>query len=133
MLAFEFCYNNKMPVGYKHIDCHMIFDVKFNLTQKAQHVAGDHQTEEPADSMFSSVISCDSMQIAFMLATLNDLDILSANVQNAYLNAPTKEKVYMMADLEFGADKVGQPILIVCTLYGLKSSGTRWRDHMAAM
>ena len=68
-----------------------------------------------------------------MLAALNDLDVLSADVQRAYLNAPTKEKVYTTAaGLEFGADKVGRPVLIVRALYGLKSSGARWRDHMAA-
>ena len=32
MPAFEFCDDNKMPVGYKHIDCHMVFDIKFDLT-----------------------------------------------------------------------------------------------------
>ena len=67
-----------------------------------------------------------------MLAALNDLDILSTDVQNVSLNALTKEKVYTMAGLEFGLDKVGCPVLIVWALYGLKSSGARWRDHMAA-
>jgi hypothetical protein len=66
------------------------------------------------------------------LAALNDLDVLSADVQEACLNAQTKEKVYTIAGLEFGADKVGRPVLINRALYGLKSSGARWRDHMAA-
>jgi hypothetical protein len=66
-----------------------------------------------------------------MLAALNDLDVLSADVQGAYLNAPTKEKAYTIAGLEFGADKVGRPVLIVRAL-GSKSSGARWRDHMAS-
>ena len=48
-------------------------------------------------------------------------------------NAPTKEKVYTIAGLEFGANNVGFPVLIVRALYGLKSSGARWRDHMAGM
>ena len=61
------------------------------------------------------------------------MDVLSAVMQGAFLNAPTKEKVYTTAGLEFGADKkVGRPVLIVGALYGLKSSGARWRDHMAA-
>ena len=74
-------------------------------------------------------MSRDSIRIAFLLAALNDLDVLSADVQGAYLNAPTK--VYTIAGLEFGANNVGRPVLIVRALYGLKSSGTRWRDHMA--
>ena len=52
--------------------------------------------------------------------------------RGAYLNAPMKEKVYTTAGLEFGMTKVGRPVLIVRALYGLKSSGAQWRDHMAA-
>ena len=37
----------------------------------------------------------------------------------------------MIAGLEFGANTVGRPVLIVQALYGLKSSGARWKDHMA--
>ena len=72
------------------------------------------------------------MRIAFLIAALNNLDILLADVQNAYLNAPIKEKVYTTAGLEFGAVNKGQFVLIVQALYGIKSSGARWRDHMAA-
>jgi hypothetical protein len=98
----------------------MIFDVKMDLTRKARFVAGGHQTDPPKESTYSSVVSRDSRRIAFTLAALNDLDVLSADVQGAYLNAPTKEKVYTTAGLEFGADKVGRPVLIVRALYGLK-------------
>ena len=130
--AFEFIDDDVVPKFYKKIDCHMIFDVKMDLTRKARLVAGGHQTDPPKESTYSSVVSRDSIRIAFTVAALNDLDVLSADVQGAYLNAPTKEKVYTTAGLEFGADKVGRPVLIVRALYGLKSSGARWRDHMAA-
>jgi hypothetical protein len=33
---FEFRNDDKMPVGYQHIDCHMIFDVKITLDRKAR-------------------------------------------------------------------------------------------------
>jgi hypothetical protein len=81
---------------------------------------------------YSSVVSRDSIRIAFLATALNDLDILVADVQNAYLNAPTSEKVYTIAGLEFGASNVGRPVKIVRALYGLKSSGARWWDHMAS-
>jgi hypothetical protein len=109
----------------------MIFDVKMDLTRKARLVAGGHQTEVPTESTYSSVVSRDSVRIAFTLAALNDLEVLSADVQNAYLNAPTKEKVYSIAGPEFGSTNQGRPVLIIRALYGLKSSGARWRDHMA--
>jgi hypothetical protein len=63
---------------------------------------------------------------------LNDLEILTADVQNAYLNAPTKKRIYTIARTEFGQGKDGQPVMIVRALYGLRSSGARWHDHLAA-
>ena len=133
MPAFEFRDDDTPPIGYKHIKCHMVFDVKLiGLVRKARFVAGGHETDPPAESTYSSVVSRDSVRLAFLIAALNDLDILSADVQNAYLNAPTKEKVYTTAGLEFGESNKDRPVMIVRALYGLKSSGARWRDHMAA-
>jgi Reverse transcriptase (RNA-dependent DNA polymerase) len=77
-------------------------------------------------------MSRDSVRIAFLIAALYDLDILAADVQNAYLNAPTKEQLYTTAGPEFGPAKVVRPVLIVQALYGLRSSGTCFHDHMAA-
>jgi hypothetical protein len=72
------------------------------------------------------------VRIALLVAALNDLDILSADIQNAYLNAPTKEKIYTIAGPEFETDNVGKPFLIVRTLYGLRSSGACFREHLAS-
>ncbi len=63
---------------------------------------------------------------------LNDLEVLSADVQNASINARTEEKVYTTAGSEFGTNE-GRPAIKVHALYGLKSSGARWRDHLAAI
>jgi hypothetical protein len=132
MPAFDFPKDGKVPIGYKHIDCHVIFDVKMDLTRKARFVAGGHQTDPPKESTYSSVVLRDSVRMKFLIAALNSLDILLADVQNAYLNAPTKEKVYTTAGLKFGAVNKGRFVLFVRALYGLKSSGARWRGHMAA-
>jgi Reverse transcriptase (RNA-dependent DNA polymerase) len=132
MPAFEFRDDNQMPVGYKLIDCHMIFDIKSDLTRKARFVAGGNQTEEPSESVYSSVVSRDSIRIAFTIAALNGLKILAGDIQNAYLNAPTKERCYTIAGPEFGKDYEKRPVMIVRALYGLRSSGARWRDHMAS-
>jgi hypothetical protein len=68
----------------------------------------------------------------FLIAALNDLDILGADVQNAHINAKTEEHVYTIAGPEFGSNE-GRPAIIVRALYGLKSSGARWRDHFASI
>ncbi|KAI2511587.1 Reverse transcriptase (RNA-dependent DNA polymerase) [Fragilaria crotonensis] len=91
MPAFEFIDDDAVPKFYKKIDCHMIFDVKMDLTRKALG-AGGHQTDPPKESTYSSVVSRDSIRIAFTLAALNDLNVLSADVQGAYLNAPTRRR-----------------------------------------
>jgi Reverse transcriptase (RNA-dependent DNA polymerase) len=122
--------NEKVPVGYQFIKCHMIFDVKMDFTRKARFVAGGHMTETPASLTYSSVVSRESVRIAFLLAALNDLEVLSADIGNAYLNADCREKVYLTAGPEFGSH-AGKNVLIVRALYGLKSSGAAWRAHLA--
>jgi hypothetical protein len=130
--AFEFKDDDQMPVGYQHIDCHMVFDVKITLDRKARYVAGGHQTEPSKDMTFASVVSRDSIRIAFTVAALNDLEVLSADISGAYLNAKPVEKVYTTAGKEFGPEKAGRPVLITRALYGLRGSGKAWRDHMSS-
>jgi hypothetical protein len=75
-------------VGFQEIDCHIVFDVKMDLTRKARFVAGGHTTETPSSLTYSSVVSRDSVRIAFLMVALNDVDVMSCNISNAYLNAP---------------------------------------------
>jgi Reverse transcriptase (RNA-dependent DNA polymerase) len=109
-------------VGFEEIACHMIFDVKMDLTRKARFVAGGHMTEPSASITYSSVVSRDSVHLAFLIAALNDLEILACDVGNAYLNAPCREKVWFVAGPEFGS-RQGMVVKVVRALYGLKSSG----------
>jgi hypothetical protein len=132
LMAFKFRDDNVMQPGFKKINCHTVFDVKLDLVRKARFVAGGHQTDQPKELVYSSVVSRDSVRLAFLIAALNDLEILSADVQNAYLNMPTMEKIYVIAGPEFGQGKEGWPVMIVRALYGLRSSGACWHDHLAA-
>ena len=81
---------------------------------------------------YSSVVSRESIRIGFLITALNGLKVLAADIQNAYLNAPTEEKVWFCAGPEWGETKE-KPVLIVRALYGLKSSGQEWRTHFAQM
>lgn len=131
MAAFEFHpIGSKAPVGYKWIPLHLIFDVKMDFTRKVRLVAGGHVTDPPTSMTYSSVVSRESVRIAFLIAALNDLDVLAADIGNAYLNATTRERVYTTAGKEFGS-REGETVLIVRALYGLKSSGAAWRAHLA--
>jgi hypothetical protein len=122
--------DTRVPPGFTKITCHLIFDVKFDLTRKARYVAGGHLTDPPTSMTYASVVSRESVRIAFLIAALNNLEVVSGDIGNAYLNADTKEKVYFVAGPEWGA-RQGRRVVIVRALYGLKSSGAAWRDHLA--
>ena len=123
----------KLPPGYQKITCHMIFDVKMgeNFRRKARMVAGGHVTEVPTNLTYSSVVSRDSVRIALTIAALNDLKVLACDIQNAYLSAPCREKIWTIAGPEFGPEDCGKTMLIVRALYGLKSSGAAFRSFLA--
>jgi hypothetical protein len=79
----------------------MIFDIKMDFTRKARFVAGGHMTDAPINMTYSSVVARDSIRLAFLIAALNDIDILSGDIGNAYLQAHTKEKVHTICGLKF--------------------------------
>ena len=112
--------------GHQEIRCHIIFDVKMDFTRKARFVAGGHTTETPSSLTYSSVVSRESVKIAFLVAALNDIDIMSCDIGNAYLNAPCRERIWFVAGPECGK-YAGMPCKLVRALYGLKSSGAAWR------
>ena len=130
-VAFEIMEeNSRPPPGYKQIPLRLIFDVKMDLTRKAQLVAGGHKTDPPTTLTYSTVVLRESVRIAFVLAALLGLDIRMCDIGNAYLHATTEEKVYTIAGREFG-EYCGRYVKIVQALYGLKSSGASWRRHFA--
>jgi hypothetical protein len=132
-IAFEeYDGNVDKLIGYQHIDCHMIFDIKMgeNFRRKACMVAGGHKTSTPSSLTYSSVVSHDSVRIALTIAALNGLSVLACDIQNKYLTAPCREKIYMTAGPEFGSDK-GKTMIVIRALYGLKSSGAAFRAFLA--
>ena len=118
--------------GYQKIRCHFVFDIKMgeNFRRKARLVADSSRTETPAALRYSSVVSRDSVRIALLVASLNDLQLLACDIQNAYLTADCREKIYIIAGPEFGSE-AGATMVVKKALYGLKSSGAAFRAHLA--
>jgi hypothetical protein len=106
-IDFEEREDGKPLPGYQEIKLMMIFDVKMDFTRKARLVARGDLTETPPTLTYSSVVSRESVRIAFVIAALNDLEVLMFDVGNAYLNALTTEKLYCYAGKESGADEEG--------------------------
>jgi hypothetical protein len=121
----------QVPEGSQWIPFHMIFDVKVDFTRKARFVAGGHWIDTPSQLTYSSVVTRDSVRIAFLITALNELDVLAADIGNAYLQAPVREKVLTTAGPEFGPNNVGRTVIIVKAMYGLKSSGAAWHAKLS--
>ncbi len=98
--------------------CHIVFNVKMDFTRKACFVANGSTTETPVALCYSSVVSRDSIRIAFLIAALNDLDIFACDIGNAYLNARCKEKIWFKAERECGAALRGKVMRLTRALYG---------------
>ena len=120
----------KPPEGYQYVKVHFVFAVKHDLRRKARLVAGGHMTDPPSEEAYSSVVSIKGMRMCILLAELNKLKIMAGDVGNAYLEAKTKEKIYVIAGPEFG-ELQGTIMLMNKALYGLKTSGARYREHFA--
>ena len=134
LVAFQLLEDGEpLPVGSKLIPYHIIFDIKFDMTRKARLVAGGHKHKDvPAYATYSSVVSRESVRIAFLVAALNGLNVLAADISNAYLNAPCNEKVHVKVGAElFGKANAGKHAVIVRALYGLKTAGASWRNHLS--
>ena len=122
----------ELAPGFQKIKCHFIFDIKMaeNFRRKARLVANGNETDAPATLTYSSVVSRDSVRIALLIASLNELEVLACDIQNAYLTADCREKIYFIAGPEFGSEQ-GSIMIIKKALYGLKSSGAAFRAHLA--
>jgi hypothetical protein len=120
------------PIGYQKIPCHMIFDIKMeDFQSKARLVAGGHMTKAPATSTYVSVVSCETVHIALLMAALNDPNVKVGDVLNAYITALITKKVWTVLGHKFGID-ANMSAIILCPLYQLKSAGAAFGTYLAS-
>ena len=118
------------PAGWKKASRHLIWDVKMDFTRKARWVLDGHKMPDPILSTFTGVVSRESVRIAFTYAALNGLQVFAADICNAYLQALSSQKDYVMCGPEFGIKNIGKVVLIHRALYGGKSAGQDFRNHL---
>jgi hypothetical protein len=70
------------------------------------------------------------VRIALTYAALNGLEVCAADIRNASLQAPSSCKAYIICGPEFGVENVGKVALIHRALYGGKSAGRDFRNHL---
>ena len=77
------------PPGYKKSSGHMIYTVKMDFTRKAWWVKGGHRTTDPESSSYAGVVSRESIRILLMHTDMHGVPVVTADVRNSYLQAPT--------------------------------------------
>ena len=75
------------------------------------------------------LFSLRNLKLVIFLGKLNNLELWGADIGNAYLEAPTEEKLYIVAGPEF-EDWEGYILTFSKALYWLKSSGKRWAETL---
>ena len=117
------------PPRYQKIRVHLIFAVKYDGKHKARLDADGHLTPEPVESIYSGVVSLRNLKLVIFLGKLNNLELWGADIGNAYLEAPTEEKLYIVAGPEF-ENREHYILTFSKVLYGLNSSGKRWAETL---
>ena len=116
--------------GWHKVTGHLVWEVKMHFTHKAQCVWDGHMTPDAEGSTYVSVVSRESIRIVFLYATLNGLDVFSADICNAYLQAPSSRKDYLICGAKFRIENISHVGLIHQALYGGKTAGTDFHNHL---
>jgi hypothetical protein len=107
-----------------------VYACKHDGRHKASLCANGNLTEIPINSVYSGAVSLKSLRTVIYLAELNGLETWTTNIGNAYLEAETLEKVFIITGPQFG-ELEGHTLVIFKALYGLRSSGLRWSEKFS--
>ena len=88
------------------IFCEMINDQV--TTSKFSAAVGSTMAnpQDPDTSSYAGFLSRESIQIFLTHATLHGVPVMAADVRNAYLQAPTPEKHFVICGPEFGIENI---------------------------
>ena len=89
-----------------------------------------HMSKALSTIMYASIVSRETVRIALMIATLNELEGKSGNILNGYVQAPVIKKVWNTLGTEFGKD-ARKAAVIVRALVCLKLARAAFRSHLA--
>ena len=118
--------HHKLSKEYQYAPLQMIFDIKQeDLRQKARLVAGGHVVESSMWESYSSVVQQRSIRLLETIALNEGLSLVTGDIGNAFVQANTKEKVYLIAGREFG-ERQDCAVVIKKALYGLATSARQW-------
>ena len=73
-----------------------------DFTSKAIWVLDWNRTLDPEGSLYSVVVFMVIIRIALTHESLNVLDVVAADIRNAYLQEPSSQKDYIICSPDFG-------------------------------
>ncbi len=79
---------------------------------------------------YANIIMHKTIHIALTLADLNLLDVMAADIMNAYITDPCMEKIGTVLGSELGKVK-GKKVIIARALYSLKTTSEAFSEHLA--
>jgi len=113
MIAFKVLeLGQKAPPGWFKATGHIIFDVKMDFTWKARWFKDGYKDPDLTTSSFACVVSWDSIRIVLTYAGLLRLPVIGGDIKNAYLQAPSSEKHFIVCGTDFGTENVRRVALI---------------------
>ena len=89
------------PSNHQKIRVNLIFVVKYNGRHEARLDADGSLTLKPVENIYSGVVSLRCLRLVIFLGELNDLELWGADIGNAYLEAYTNEKLFIIGGIEF--------------------------------
>jgi hypothetical protein len=114
---------SKPPEGYQEGPLRMIFSVKPDLRLGLSVDSMEYNCH-------SSLVQLNSIRLLNEIAKAQGLECLAGDIGSAYINAETKEKIFVRCGPEFGPELEGRIAILKKALYGLKSSGNHWHSTL---
>jgi hypothetical protein len=118
--------------GYTRLRLLFVFDVKHDGRKKLRICIAGNETEIGELNSYAAVARYRSIRLVELLAGKMQKKCTSGDIGNAFLNAKTDEKVYVIAGPEFGALE-GAILVIDKALYGLKTSSYKWMQYFGSV
>jgi Reverse transcriptase (RNA-dependent DNA polymerase) len=117
---------------YQQIPYHMVFDCKFDGRRKARLVAGGNHTVVTSEDVYSGVVGIESVRTILALTAMDsDLQVIAADVGNAFLYGKNREKTMIKAGPEFGPLQ-GKLLIVEGGWYGHKTAAAVFHSHLSA-
>ena len=101
----------------------MIFDANMDFTSKSWYVATGFHAYKSDESRYVGVVSCESVCTAFTYAYLDGVDIVAADMHNAYLTELLYENYWTRCGPGFGLEHEGNKSIDFWSHYEIPCAG----------